>query len=156
MESIVIYCDGGNRNNGKPKSVGGWGAILTYKGKTKEMKGSQRNTTNNVQELTACIEALSAIKTRDIPVRVYVDSNYVLQGINNWIHDWIKNGWKKRDKKPVLNRDLWIKLHELNCSFDEITWHKVKGHSGDEWNERADQLANEAMDELESEIKYLN
>lgn len=153
MESIVIYADGGCRGNGSSSdNVGAYGATLTYKGRTRELSGAVRNTTNNKMELTAVIKALQSLKRTDIPVEVYVDSAYVLNGITSWIHGWIRNGWRTSKKQPVENRELWEELLAVKNTIANIQFIKVKGHSGDVGNERADTLVNMAMDELEDQI----
>ena len=149
MEKVIIYCDGGCRGNQNDENVGGWGVVFQYKGKTKELYGGQRNTTNNIMELTAAINALEAIKTTQIPIQMYIDSAYVINGMNEWIHGWIKKGWKKSNKKPVENKELWIKLNELRNKQSSVEFIKVKGHDGVELNELADTLANKAMDEVQ-------
>ncbi|TCS42616.1 ribonuclease HI [Reinekea marinisedimentorum] len=142
-EVVKIYTDGGCRGNPGP---GGWGAVLLWGEKEKRLKGSEKNTTNNRMELLAAIEGLNALK-RAIPVELYTDSKYVQQGITTWIHGWKKNGWKTAGRKPVKNQDLWQRLDEL-MGLHDVSWHWVKGHAGDKYNELADQLANQAMDEL--------
>jgi ribonuclease HI len=109
----------------------------------KELKGGEPLTTNNRMELTATIEALNALK-RPCDVELHVDSQYVKDGLNKWIHGWKKNGWKTADRKPVKNVELWQAL-DTAVGRHRIKWHWVKGHAGDEWNERADALANEGM-----------
>ncbi len=146
MQKIVIYTDGGCRGNPGP---GGWGAVLEWGGHRKELKGSEPETTNNRMELTAAIEALSDIK-RKYPIDLYTDSVYVRDGISKWLVNWKKNNWRTSNKKAVKNQDLWQALDQLNTSH-EVHWHWVKGHSGHPGNERADELANEAMDELLAE-----
>ena len=138
---VVIYTDGACRGNPGP---GGWGAILSYQGNEKKLKGFDPETTNNRMELMAVIEALRSLK-RGCAVELYTDSKYVLQGINDWIVNWKKNGWKTAAKKPVKNVDLWQQLDEQSAQH-EINWHWVKGHSGNPGNEMADQLANDAID----------
>lgn len=149
MDNIIIYCDGGCRGNQNIENVGGWGAVLQYKGKHKEIRGGEKNTTNNIMELTAAIKALESLKTFHIPVEVHVDSAYVVNGMNDWVKGWIAKGWRKSNKKPVENKELWIKLKELADKQTKINFIKVAGHSGVELNELADQLANKAMDELQ-------
>ena len=142
MESaVVIYTDGACSGNPGP---GGWGAVLLFKGKEKEICGGELDTTNNRMELKAAIEALKAL-TRPCSVELYTDSNYVKGGITQWIHNWKKNGWRTSQKKPVKNDDLWKELDQLDQQH-EIVWNWVKGHSGDTYNEKADQLANQGMD----------
>lgn len=142
-KSVTIYTDGGCRGN---PGIGGWGAVLLWNDSTKKIKGSEPDTTNNRMELTAAIEGIKAL-TRSVPVNLYTDSQYVKQGITTWIHGWKKNGWKTASRKPVKNQDLWQELDALMSKYS-ISWHWVKGHAGNELNEMADQLANEAMDEL--------
>lgn len=143
MSKVTLYTDGGCRGNPGP---GGWGAVLLYGGHIKELKGSENNTTNNRMELLAAIKGLEAL-TRKVQVDLYTDSKYVQQGITDWIANWKRNGWKTASKKPVKNQDLWQMLDE-QIGQHEVNWHWVKGHAGDKYNERADQLANEAMDEI--------
>ena len=116
---------------------------------SKEIKGREINTTNNIMELKGCIEGLKAIKNKTLPVEVYLDSAYVLNGITNWIDGWKKKGWRTANKKPVLNKELWIELDSERNKFNNIEFIKVKGHAGNEGNEIADRLCNEAMDEIE-------
>jgi ribonuclease HI len=137
---VVIYTDGACSGNPGP---GGWGAVLRYGDTVKTLKGGEPLTTNNRMELTATIEALNALK-RPCDVELHVDSQYVKDGLNKWIHGWKKNGWKTADKKPVKNVELWQAL-DAATQRHKIAWHWVKGHAGDEWNERADELANEGM-----------
>lgn len=140
---VIIYTDGGCRGNPGP---GGWGALLRCGEHIREMKGSEPDTTNNRMELTAAIEALNALNRR-CKVELWTDSEYVRNGITKWIHNWVKRGWKTASKAPVKNADLWQRLLDA-CERHDIEWHWVKGHAGHEGNERADQLANDAMDEL--------
>jgi ribonuclease HI len=144
MNKIVIYTDGGCRGN---PGVGGWGVWLRYGNYEKKINGSERDTTNNRMELTAAIKALETIKTKGISVDLYTDSKYVMTGINEWISNWKSRGWKTANKKIVKNVDLWQQLDKLNDKHD-VKWYWVKGHSGDEGNDMADKLANEAMDNL--------
>lgn len=140
MKQVEIFTDGACSGNPGP---GGWGAVLQYNGKVKEMKGGEPLTTNNRMELTAAIEALGALR-RPCEVHLFTDSNYVKDGLTKWIHGWKRNGWRTADKKPVKNVELWQALDEA-VGRHQIKWHWVKGHAGDEMNERADQLANEGM-----------
>lgn len=146
MQKIVIYTDGGCRGNPGP---GGWGAVLEYGKHRKEIKGRANETTNNRMELTAAIEALSGIK-RSCAIDLFTDSVYVRDGISKWLANWKKNNWRTANRKAVKNKDLWQTLDELNETHT-VTWHWVKGHSGHPGNDRADELANEAMDELMAE-----
>jgi ribonuclease HI len=139
-ETVVIHTDGACSGNPGP---GGWGAVLQYNGTVKELKGGAALTTNNQMELTAAIEALSALK-RPVAVELHTDSNYVKDGLTKWIHGWKKNGWRTAAKKPVKNAALWQAL-DLAVQRHTVNWHWVKGHNGDEMNERADVLANEGM-----------
>tara|TARA_Y100000817_G_scaffold308162_1_gene295500 strand:- start:960 stop:1397 length:438 start_codon:yes stop_codon:yes gene_type:complete len=139
---INIYTDGACRGNPGP---GGWGALLIYQESEKELYGFSPETTNNIMELSAVIESLKSIK-RKCPIIITTDSNYVKNGITDWIHSWKKNNWKTANKKPVKNKELWIELDSL-CKLYDIKWEWVKGHSGHPGNERADSLANKAIDE---------
>ena len=142
MNEVTIYTDGAcSGNPGK----GGWGAILIYAKEKKYMSGSKELTTNNQMELTATIEALKAI-LKPSNIALYTDSQYVKNGITSWIFNWKKNGWKTANKKPVANKDLWIEL-EKYVDFHSVNWFWVKGHSGDHYNEIADELAVKAMNE---------
>ena len=136
----MIHTDGACSGNPGP---GGWGAVLQYNGTVKELKGGAPLTTNNQMELTAAIEALSALK-RACAVELHTDSQYVKDGLTKWIHGWKKNGWRSAAKKPVKNAELWMALDEA-VKRHTIDWRWVKGHAGDEMNERADRLANEGM-----------
>lgn len=150
MEKVIMYTDGGCRGNQVENNVGGWGVVIKYKEQMKELYGNDVNTTNNKMELTAVIEGLKALKVNTVDIEVYLDSNYVLQGITQWIHNWKKKGWKTASKKPVENKELWIELDDLRNQFNSVEFIKVKGHAGVELNELADQLVNRAMDEIES------
>ena len=141
--TVDIWTDGACSGNPGP---GGWGAILTYGGTEKELSGAEPATTNNRMELMAAIEALNALK-RASKVRLHTDSKYVMDGVTKWIHGWKKNGWKTADKKPVKNEDLWKLLDEANARH-EVTWKWVKGHSDNEMNNRADELARNAIQKL--------
>jgi ribonuclease HI len=143
-ELIQIYTDGACRGNPGP---GGWGALLKFGSKEKQLYGGESLTTNNRMELRAVIEALSALK-RPCNVSVTSDSTYVLKGINEWLPSWKKRGWLTSGKKPVKNEDLWKSLDSLN-SIHNIEWYWVKGHSGHLENELVDQLANKGIDELQ-------
>jgi ribonuclease HI len=138
---VIIHTDGACSGNPGP---GGWGAVLQYNGTVKELKGGEPLTTNNRMELTAAISALNALK-RKCEVELHTDSTYVKDGLTKWIFGWKKNGWRTADKKPVKNVELWQALDEA-VQRHVIDWRWVKGHAGDEFNERADQLANEGME----------
>jgi len=133
---VEIYTDGACLGNPGP---GGWGAVLMHPSKEAEIYGGEKNTTNNRMELTAAIEALKMLK-RPVPVRIYTDSSYVRNGVTKWVAGWKANGWRTAAKAPVKNQDLWEQLDELAGQHD-IDWQWVKGHAGNEGNERADALA---------------
>lgn len=141
-QKVEVFTDGGCRGNPGP---GGWGALMRYGEHEKEIYGYDKETTNNRMELMAAIRALE-ILSRASTVDLTTDSNYVRQGITEWMAGWKKRGWKTAAKKPVKNKDLWQRLEEAVARHD-VEWHWVKGHSGHEGNERADDLANRAMDE---------
>lgn len=179
---IHLYCDGGCSGNQSSENIGGWGTVLSYKGHTKELKGGERNTTNNRMELTALIEGLKAIQNTSLPVCVYSDSAYIVNCFHqNWHVNWQKNGWKNSKKEPVENQDLWQLLLVLIARHPKVHFYKVKGHLDPtdtvaikKWytkfitdykvdmpldryqesvvyNNRADSLANEAIDALRNE-----
>jgi len=143
MSHVQIFTDGACRGNPGP---GGWGALLRFGGEEKTLFGGEQDTTNNRMELTAVIQALGALK-RPCDVTLTSDSTYVLKGIQEWMPNWKKRGWKTASKKPVKNVDLWKKLDVLIVEH-KIDWQWVKGHSGHPENELADQLANQGIDEL--------
>lgn len=143
---IDIYTDGACRGNPGP---GGWGALLVFGDKVKELYGSEAETTNNRMELMAAIQALEAVKHNRYPVVLTTDSRYVMDGITRWIEGWKKRGWKTASRQPVKNEDLWRRLDEAAARFD-IDWRWVKGHSGHTENERVDELANKAIDEMQA------
>ena len=140
-DKVYIFTDGACRGN---PGEGGWGAILQSDNHEKEINGYSENTTNNIMELTAVIKSLQALK-KTCDVILTTDSKYVKNGITTWIHNWKKNGWKTANKKSVKNKDLWILLDQ-ECRKHKVTWEWIKGHSGHELNERADLLANLAID----------
>jgi len=144
-----IYTDGGCHGNPGP---GGWGCVLVFTSGMVELKGHESFTTNNRMELTAVIRALEHMQGQPIVagevLRVHTDSQYVQQGISNWIHGWIRNGWRTASKEPVKNKDLWIQLHELAQKFS-LEWKWVRGHNGDPLNERCDQLVQAAIQAME-------
>lgn len=153
MSKIIIYADGACRNNQAETNYGGWGVVLQQGEHKKELYGGAVNTTNNKMELQAVIEGLKALKQTDIPVEVYLDSNYVLQGITQWIHNWKKKGWITASKKPVENKEQWIELDELRNKFNDITFNKVKAHANITLNELADTLANKGAESVKEDIK---
>ena len=137
MKTVTLYTDGACSGNPGP---GGWGAILEFGGVEKELSGGEKSTTNNRMELTAVIEGLSALKEPCI-VELYSDSKYVIDGLSKgWAASWQRNGWKKADKKPALNPDLWEKLLQLT-TIHKLNYHWVKGHADNPKNNRCDQLA---------------
>ncbi len=144
---VVIYTDGGCRGNPGP---GGWGAVLLFGKHEKEIYGYEEETTNNRMELMAAIRAIELL-TRPCDIDLTTDSQYVRRGISEWMEDWKKRGWKTAAKKPVKNKDLWQRLDQA-IKPHTIKWHWIKGHSGHQGNEMADQLANRAMDEKQGNI----
>jgi len=140
---VIIYTDGACRGNPGP---GGWGVLLTYKSNAKELFGGEKTTTNNRMELMAAIQALEALK-KPCNVQLNSDSSYVLKGITEWLPDWKKRNWQTAAKKPVKNDDLWRRLDAAK-TLHTIEWKWIKGHSGDQGNERADALANFGIDSL--------
>jgi len=145
MQEVESFTDGGCRGN---PGIGGWGALLRFGNIEKELSGSAQQATNNRMELTAAIEALRALK-RPCKVTLTTDSQYVKNGVSQWMANWKRNNWKTAAKKPVKNQDLWQALDEALAQH-EVCWQWVKGHSGHSENERVDALANAAMDALET------
>ncbi|MBN9060940.1 MAG: ribonuclease HI [Rhizobiales bacterium 65-9] len=141
--TVVIYTDGACSGNPGP---GGWGAILRYGGHEKELRGGETPTTNNRMELMAAIAALESLK-RPVEVELHTDSQYLRNGITQWIHGWKKNGWRTADRKPVKNEELWKRL-DAAVARHKVAWKWIKGHAGHEFNERADELARQAIKEL--------
>jgi len=141
--SVIIHTDGACRGN---PGVGGWGALLTFGEREKTLYGAEPRTTNNRMELLAAIEALGALRCA-CRVELYTDSRYLRDGVMQWMEAWKRKNWKTSHRKPVKNRDLWEQLDRLIGRHD-ITWHWVKAHAGNAGNERADRLANRAIDEL--------
>ncbi|MFW2374439.1 MAG: ribonuclease HI [Gammaproteobacteria bacterium] len=141
---VEMFTDGACRGNPGP---GGWGVLMRFKGNEKELYGGEQDTTNNRMELMAAIMGLESL-SRDCQVQLYTDSKYVMQGITEWIHNWKIKGWKTANKKPVKNADLWQRLDRAREQH-QVQWHWVKGHSGHAENERADELANKGIDELQ-------
>jgi len=143
MSRVIIHTDGACSGNPGP---GGWGAILRDGDKITEMKGGEAATTNNRMELLAAISALEALPG-GTPAELHTDSQYLRDGITQWMHNWKKNGWRTSDKKPVKNVDLWKRL-EAAAERHQVAWHWVRGHVGHDDNERADELAREGMKPL--------
>ncbi|MEO6955874.1 MAG: ribonuclease HI [Antricoccus sp.] len=149
MSDVVIYTDGACKGNPGP---GGWGAWLKSGTTEKDLFGGELNTTNNRMELTAVIEGLAALK-RPCEVTLYLDSQYVRQGITEWIRGWKAKGWMTAAKQPVKNADLWKRLDTLvEEAGHTIEWRWVKGHSGDPGNERADLLANQGVEQVQARL----
>ena len=140
---IEIFTDGACRGNPGP---GGWGVLIRQFDRTRELYGAQSHTTNNQMELMAVIKGLAAFKTPSV-IKVTTDSQYVKNGITQWIVKWKKNKWQTANKKPVKNLKLW-KILDRGAQYHQVKWHWVKGHSGHVENERADALANRAIDQL--------
>ena len=144
MDKVIIYTDGACSGNPGP---GGWGAILIYNDSKKELSGGNSNTTNNIMEMTAVIEALKILK-RPCEVDLYSDSAYVVNAfLQNWVKNWIKNNWKTSGKEPVKNKEIWQELYELT-KIHNVKFIKVKGHSDNEYNNRCDELARAAISNL--------
>ena len=136
-EKVIIYTDGACSGNPGP---GGWGAILMYKSAKKEISGGMKNTTNNIMEITAVIEALKCLKVES-DVQVYSDSAYTVNAFKQgWIYKWMKNGWKTANKEPVKNKELWQELYDLTKKH-KVEFIKVKGHADNEFNNRCDEMA---------------
>ena len=143
-EKVIIYTDGACSGNPGP---GGWGAILMYKGAKKEISGGMKETTNNIMEITAVVEALKCLKVES-DVQVYSDSAYTVNAFNQgWIYNWMKNGWKTSGKEPVKNKELWQELYALTKKH-KVEFIKVKGHADNEFNNRCDEMARNAIQNL--------
>lgn len=140
---VTIFTDGSCLSNPGP---GGWAAVLRWRDNEKEIVGHEADTTNNRMELKAAIMGLNAV-TRTMPIALHTDSRYVMNGVQDWMPRWKANGWKTASKKPVANQDLWEQLDQAVQRHD-ITWHWVKGHAGNEFNERCDQLARSAAESI--------
>ena len=145
---IKIYTDGACKGN---PGIGGWGALLVHNEQSIEIFDGELETTNNRMELKAVIEALNHATSMNDDVQIYTDSSYVQKGIQEWIHNWKKNGWRSSNKKPVKNQDLWQELDTLNSNL-KVDWFWVKGHAGHPGNERADFLANEGVKKIQRGI----
>ena len=141
---VELFTDGACRGNPGP---GGWGVLLRYNGVEKTLCGGVSETTNNRMEMTAAIEGLRALK-KSCSVKITTDSEYLKNGVTQWMAGWIKNNWKTAAKKPVKNQDLWQSLQAEIARHTEVTWHWVRGHSGHRENEMVDQLANQGLDKV--------
>ena len=149
MKQVTIYTDGACSGNPGP---GGWGAVLMFMGFRREISGFDPSTTNNRMELTAAIEALSALK-EPCEVQLYSDSSYLVNAFQQrWLANWQRRGWVKSDKKPVENKDLWLKLLDLT-GVHSVTWNKVKGHADNKENNRCDELATLAIKQARDAAK---
>lgn len=145
MKNIIVYTDGACSGNPGP---GGWGAVLMFEERYKELSGYEEETTNNRMELHAAVKALEILKY-PCHVKLHSDSAYLINAFNqNWIKNWQRNGWKNSKKEPVLNQDLWMELIELS-KFHQVEWIKVKGHSDNKYNNRCDELARQAIEKSE-------
>ena len=143
-EKVIIYTDGACSGNPGP---GGWGAILMYKGAKKEISGGMKNTTNNIMEITAVVEALKCLKVES-DVQVYSDSAYTVNAFKKgWIYNWMKNGWRTANKEPVKNKELWQELYALTKKH-KVEFIKVKGHADNEFNNRCDEMARNEINKL--------
>ncbi len=140
---IIIYTDGACKGN---PGKGGWGVVIIDNNISKELSGSSNNTTNNIMEMTAAIEALSYFKSSK-DILIFTDSKYVLLGITEWVHNWKSNNWVNKKKEQIKNKTLWLELDRLN-DFHSVKWQWVKAHNGDPGNERADYLASQAATDL--------
>lgn len=145
-DKITIYTDGAARGNPGPS---GWGSVIIMKEGEIELGGRIEHSTNNIMELTAPIEAMKYLNKHKMSgeLAIFSDSKYVINGINEWIHNWVKNGWRTANKKPVLNKELWQELHILNEEF-KPKWYYVKGHSGHKYNDRVDEIATSFADNI--------
>jgi len=141
MKQVTIYTDGACSGNPGP---GGWGALLMWQGRIREICGGEAQTTNNRMELMAALQALNCLR-EPCMVELYTDSVYVRNGITNWIEGWKRNGWRTADKKPVKNIELWQSL-DIARERHQVDWHWVKGHAGNDYNERADALARKGLE----------
>lgn len=152
-ERIQVYCDGGCRGNQNKENIGAWAYMMRYKDRTLQHGEVDLNTTNNIQELKAVIEALKAIKTDHIPIDIHVDSAYVHNGITGWIDGWKKKGWRSSTNKPVKNVELWKELDYLVNKQQDLRWQKVRGHSDNEGNNLVDAMVNDIMDQFVANAK---
>ncbi len=143
LKSVRLHTDGSCHGNPGP---GGWGVVLEYDGRERELNGAERATTNNRMELTAVIEGLRALR-ESCRVEIVTDSKYVIEGMKSWIHGWKRNGWRTAGRQPVRNVELWQAL-DVEAARHQVRWTWVRGHTGNPGNERADRLANAAVEQL--------
>lgn len=148
---IEVYTDGGARGNGKEDCKAAWAYTLTYGSHYKEDYGAVVGATNNQMEMLAIIKALEAIQNKTLPIRLYSDSAYCINGITSWIHNWKKKNWVNSKKEPVENKELWMKMDEQVQKYQDIEFIKVKGHADVPGNIRVDALVNQAMDEIKND-----
>lgn len=152
-EPIIVYTDGGSRGNGEANCVAAWAYTLTYRNHYKEDSAACYGATNNQMEMTAIIKALEAIKNKSLPIRLYSDSAYCINGITTWIKGWKQKGWVNASKKPVENKALWIQMDNLVTQCQDIQFIKVKGHADVKGNIKVDALVNQAMDNVKYKEK---
>lgn len=156
MKTVIAYTDGGCRGNGKIRSIGGYGVVIRNEEYARELSQGYTGTTNNEMEIMACVAALEEIKKsydRHTRVNIYSDSAYVVNCFKQtWWVKWKYNGWKNAKGEAVKNKELWEHLIRLTEDFEDVNFNKVKGHSTDELNNRADQLANDAMDKVQKKV----
>lgn len=143
MKKVIVHTDGACKGNPGP---GGWGALLEFNGKVRELKGGEIQTTNNRMEMMGAIMALETLREA-CQVTLYTDSSYVMQGLTQWLPGWKKRGWRTADNKPVKNQDLWERL-DAAAARHEVQWQWIKGHAGHAGNEAADRLANEGVAQI--------
>ena len=149
MDRISCYVDGAARNNGKPDAIGAWAFVLDYNSKRTAMSKAVPNITNNQGELMGILMALRTLKIlecEDSLIEIFSDSAYCVNGITSWVYGWERNGWINSKKKPVENKELWQEIYDLRREFKNLSFTKVKGHSDNEGNNRADYLCNKSMD----------
>lgn len=148
MPVLELYTDGARKGD----KVGGWGCLLRFGGREREMFGGEPDTTNNRMEMMGVIAGLQALTRIGLTVHITTDSQYVLKGATEWADGWIRRGWKTGEGEPVKNKDLWVTLLELLDEHEQVTWQWVKGHKGHPENERADALANKGVDETRQRL----
>lgn len=148
-DKVCLYSDGASRGNGKETSIGAWAVVIHYDSKKDSMSMAVPNITNNQAELTAILMGLKELQKlgfENKPIEIFSDSAYCVNGINDWVHGWVRNGWINSKKKPVENKELWKEIYEIRRDFKNLSFTKVKGHSDNKGNIEADLLCNKAMD----------